>query len=194
MRLGIFLFAGSPTITSTWQAVLPAALYGAMVNGRMRTLAPRRRSPAELMKALNDALMQRKVEGRYVSLLIALWHAGSRTFTMSNAGGSPPMVCRNGEIIRLQVEGVPLGLLPDREYDEAVFQAHANDLVILFSDGVSDHLDAAGNDYGRHGLAHVVRRHADLNPKELIEKIFADLDRFNTERFDDQTLIIMRVS
>ena len=54
-----------------------AALYGAMVNGRMRTLAPRRRSPAELMKALNDALMQRKVEGRYVTLLIVLWHAYS---------------------------------------------------------------------------------------------------------------------
>src|ERR1700733_2948813 len=77
-----------------------AALYGAMVNGRMRGLAPRRRKPAELMKALNDALMQRKVEGRYVTLLIALWHADSLMFTMSNAGGSPPMICRNVDIFK----------------------------------------------------------------------------------------------
>jgi sigma-B regulation protein RsbU (phosphoserine phosphatase) len=171
-----------------------AALYGAMVNGRMRTLAPRRRSPAELMKALNDALVQRKVEGRYVSLLIALWHPGTKSFTMSNAGGTPPMVCRNGEILKVQVEGVPLGLLPDREYDEVVFQAQVEDLVILYSDGVSDHLNPAGADYGRNGLANVVRSSCRLSAKELVEEIFADLDRFNMDRFDDQTLIVMRVT
>jgi sigma-B regulation protein RsbU (phosphoserine phosphatase) len=170
-----------------------AALYGAMVNGRMRTLAPRRRKPADLMKALNDALMQRKVEGRYVTLLIALWHADSQTLTMSNAGGSPPMICRDGEIHKVQVEGVPLGLLPDREYDEVVYETRGDDLVILFSDGVSDHVDAAGEEYGRGGLARVVQRCCAFTPKQIVEEVFADLDNFNTERFDDQTLIVMRV-
>jgi sigma-B regulation protein RsbU (phosphoserine phosphatase) len=170
-----------------------AALYGAMVNGRMRTLAPRRRSPAELMKALNDALIQRKVEGRYVTLLIALWHAFTQTLTMSNAGGTPPMVCRDGDILNVQVEGVPLGLLPDRDYDEVVFQARAGDIVVLFSDGVSDHISARGEEYGRAGLGRVVRRCCSLAPGEIIAEIFRDLDAFNTERFDDQTLIVMRV-
>ncbi len=171
-----------------------AALYGAMVNGRMRTLAPRRRSPAELMRALNDALMQRKVEGRYVTLLLILWHADSKTFTMSNAGGSPPMICRDRIISKVEVEGVPLGLLEDREYDEIVFQALAGDLVVLFSDGVSDHLSPAGEEYGRTRLAHVVRRCCEMTPKEVIAEIVADLDRFNTDRFDDQTLMVMRVA
>ena len=63
-----------------------AALYGALVNGLMRTLAPRRRSPAELMKALNEALVQRKIEGRYVTLLLMLWHPHTRSFTLANAG------------------------------------------------------------------------------------------------------------
>jgi sigma-B regulation protein RsbU (phosphoserine phosphatase) len=170
-----------------------AALYGAMVNGRMRTLAPRRRSPAELMKALNDALMQRKVEGRYVTLLIILWHAHSKTFTMSNAGGSPPMICRDRNISKVEIEGVPLGLLSDREYDEVVFQALEGDLVVLFSDGVSDHLSPTGEEYGRGRLAQVVRRRADSTPKEIVAEIFDDLDKFNTERFDDQTLMVMRI-
>jgi phosphoserine phosphatase RsbU/P len=170
-----------------------AALYGAMVNGRMRTLAPRRRSPAELMKALNDALMQRKVEGRYVTLLILLWHAHSKTFTLSNAGGSPPMICRDRNISKVEIEGVPLGLLPDREYDEVVFQALEGDLVVLFSDGVSDHVSTKGEEYGRGRLAQVVRRCADLTPKEVVAEIFADLDQFNTDRFDDQTLMVMRI-
>ncbi len=171
-----------------------AALYGAMVNGRMRTLAPRRRSPAELMKALNDALTQRKVEGRYVTLLIVLWHAHSKSFTMSNAGGSPPMICRGNDILKVDVEGVPLGLLENREYDEVVFQAMENDLVVLFSDGVSDHLSATGEEYGRGRLAQVVRRCCNMTPKEVVAEIFADLDRFNMDRFDDQTLLIMRVA
>jgi phosphoserine phosphatase RsbU/P len=171
-----------------------AALYGAMVNGRMRTLAPRRRSPAELMRALNDALMQRKVEGRYVTLLIMLWHADSKTLTMSNAGGSPPMICRGPNIFKVEVEGVPLGLLEDREYDEVVFQALAGDLIVLFSDGVSDHLSREGEEYGRGRLATVVRRCCQMTTKEVVAEIFADLDRFNLERFDDQTLMVMRVA
>jgi hypothetical protein len=101
------------------------------------------------MKALNEALVQRKIEGRYVTLLLMLWHPHTRSFTMANAGGSPPMVCRNREILKIQVEGVPLGLLPDREYEERNFQASPGDLVVLFSDGVSDHVNLAGEEYGR---------------------------------------------
>lgn len=170
-----------------------AALYGAMVNGLMRTLAPRRRSPAELMKAINDSLVQRKVEGRYVTLLLVLWHPHSSSFTMANAGGSPPMVCRKGDILKLQVEGVPLGLLPDRQYEEKRFQAHKGDLVVLFSDGVSDHMSSGGEEYGRSRLAHIVRTSFGCSTKDVVKEIFADLDRYNTDRFDDQTLIVMRV-
>ncbi len=109
-----------------------AALFGAMVSGLMRTLAPRRRKPAELMKALNDALVHRKVEGRYLTLFMMLWDPKSMSFTMANAGGAPPMICRDGEIIDLRMEGVPLGLLPDRDYEEVSFAARAGDLVVLY--------------------------------------------------------------
>jgi sigma-B regulation protein RsbU (phosphoserine phosphatase) len=170
-----------------------AALYGAMVNGLMRTLAPRRRSPAGLMKALNDALVQRRVEGRYVTLLLVLWHPHFRSFTIANAGGSPPMVCRNRDILKFQIEGVPLGLLPNREYEERTFQTLEGDLVVLFSDGVSDHLSPSGEEYGRSRLAEVLRKCCGCTPAQIVEQIFADLDLFNTDRFDDQTLIVMRV-
>jgi sigma-B regulation protein RsbU (phosphoserine phosphatase) len=170
-----------------------AALYGAMVSGLMRTLVPRRQMPAELMKSINDALVQRKVEGRYVTLLVVIWHPESKSFTMANAGGSPPMISRGSEILKVQVEGVPLGLLPNREYDEKTFHAQSGDIVVLFSDGVSDHLDPSGEEYGRGRLAHVMRRSCELTTTEIVNEIFADLDRFNTERFDDQTLIVMRL-
>ncbi|HVW09826.1 MAG TPA: GAF domain-containing protein [Bryobacteraceae bacterium] len=170
-----------------------AALFGAMVNGLMRTLAPRRRRPAELMRALNDTLVHRKVEGRYLTLVMLLWDPESRSFTMANAGAAPPMICRDGVIINLQVEGVPLGLLPHRDYEEIVFQTLPGDLVVLFSDGVSDHLSDAGEEYGAGRLAKILQRDCNLEPREIVRNIFADLDAFNPVRFDDQTLIAMRV-
>ena len=103
------------------------------------------------------------------------------------------MICRDGEIINLRVEGVPLGLLPDRDYEETRFDARPGDLVVLFSDGVSDHLSADGEEYGSARLGRILQRNCSLEPRELVKNIFDDLDGFNTVRFDDQTLIVMRV-
>jgi sigma-B regulation protein RsbU (phosphoserine phosphatase) len=145
------------------------------------------------MRALNDTLVHRKVEGRYLTLVMLLWDPDSRSFNMANAGGSPPMICRDGTIMNLQVEGVPLGLLPDRDYEEMVFQTRPGDLVVLFSDGVSDHLSDGNAEYGAGRLGKILQRDCNLDPREIVRNIFADLDAFNTVRFDDQTLIVMRV-
>ena len=68
------------------------------MSGLLRSLAPRRRSPAVLLKALNDKLIERKVESRYVALLLMLWHPHSGELSMANAGALPPMICRAGEM------------------------------------------------------------------------------------------------
>jgi len=170
-----------------------AALYGAQVGGLMRTLARRHRAPAQLMRALNDRLMERKVEARYVTLLVLQWDPHSRSLTMSNAGGTVPLICRGDRIIDLKMEGVPIGLLPDRDYDEVVFSARPGDLIVLYSDGVSDHLSPEGKDYGRERLARVIRKRCWRKSEDVVNAILADLDQFNTTLFDDQTLIVMKV-
>jgi len=170
-----------------------AALYGALVSGLLRSLAPRRPDPRQLMRALNEALIERKVEARYVTLLVMLWNPHIRQFVMANAGSNPPLVCRNREILKPRVEGVPLGLLDAREYEEVVFQAHRGDTIVLYSDGVTDHLSPDGQDYGRRRLSHVVLRACDRPAAEIVAEILAELDRFNKAPFDDQTLLVMKV-
>jgi sigma-B regulation protein RsbU (phosphoserine phosphatase) len=170
-----------------------AALYGALVSGLLRLLAPRRADPRDLMRALNEALVERKVEARYVTLLVMLWNPPIRQFVMANAGSNPPLVCRNHEILKPRVEGVPLGLLDTREYEEVVFQAHRGDTVVLYSDGITDHLSRDGQDYGRSRLSEVVRRTCEQPAKKIVAEILADLDRFNTAPFDDQTLLVLKV-
>ncbi len=170
-----------------------AALYGGLMSGLLRTLAPRRRGPAELMKALNDSLIERKVEARYVTLGVLLWDPANRRIVMANAGALPPMICRKGEILKIRVEGVPLGLLEAREYEEVEFQAEPGDTVVLYSDGITDHMNAAGTEYGRGRLAQVVRTNCHKKADGLIATIFKDLDKFSTIAFDDQTLFVMKI-
>jgi sigma-B regulation protein RsbU (phosphoserine phosphatase) len=163
------------------------------MSGLLRTVARRRRTPAALMKALNDALVDRKVEARYVTLLVLVWHPHSLQFAMANAGALPPMICRDGEILKFRVEGVPLGLLPDRDYEEISFQAQTGDVIVLYSDGITDHLSPSGEEYGRRQLTNIVRASCRLSAQGVIDAIFADLDRVNRELFDDQTLVVLKV-
>jgi sigma-B regulation protein RsbU (phosphoserine phosphatase) len=169
-----------------------AALYGSLMSGLLRTLAPRRRRPAELLRALNDALIERKVEARYVTLCVLLWDPATGQFVMANAGALPPMICRGAEILKVRVEGVPLGLLDSREYQELFFQTQPGDVIVLYSDGITDHMDFAGAEYGRGRLANFVRANCWRSPADLIQAILDDLDCFASQAFDDQTLFVMK--
>jgi phosphoserine phosphatase RsbU/P len=172
-----------------------AALYGALVSGLLRSLGRRGRSPSQLMQALNAALLERRVDAQYVALLVSVWDARAKTLNMANAGAVPPIILRRGSIIRPRVEGVPLGLLDDREYEEVVFQAEAGDVIVLYSDGVQDQADAGEAEYGRGPLAQLVTKLGARTPREILDAIFEDLDAFRGARpvADDQTLIVMKV-
>lgn len=170
-----------------------AALYGGLISGLLRILGRRRRNPAGLLVALNEALAERKVEARYVTLLVMSWDPATREFVMANAGAMPPIICRNGEILKPRVEGVPLGLLDSRQYEEITFQAESGDTLLLYSDGITDHLNPAGQEFGRARLGHALRLYCKKPPAGLIGAIFHELDKFNTAAFDDQTLFAIEV-
>jgi len=171
-----------------------AALYGGLVSGLLRTLAPRRRRPAELLRALNDALIERRVEARYVTLCVLLWDPATRQIVMANAGALPPMICRGNEILKMRVEGVPLGLLDSREYEEVPASMEPGDLIVLYSDGITDHVNAAGVEYGRGRLAQVVRLNSHRPASDVIAEIFKDVDQFAKTAFDDQTVFVMKIA
>ena len=173
-----------------------AALYGALMTGLLRSFAPRRRSPALLMKVLNEALMERKVDAHYVALLLMLWDPETGRFTMANAGATPPIVCRSGKIIRPHVEGVPVGLLDDQSYEEAVFQTEPGDVLLLYSDGIQDQQGNHEIEYGRNQLAVALGHYHQQSVRKIAEGIFTDLDRYMGHQavFDDQTLIAIKVS
>jgi len=84
-------------------------------------------------------------------------------------------------------------LLDSREYEELTFDAHPGDTMVLYSDGITDHLNAAGTEFGRGRLAQVVRSTCSGGACDLISAIFRELDKFSTTAFDDQTVMVMKV-
>ncbi len=173
-----------------------AALYGALVSGLLRTMAPRRRSPAVLMQALNETLLERKVDAQYATLLVVLWEPRQHRLTLCNAGAEPPLIYRKGEILKPQVEGVPIGLLEDREYEEVVFQTERGDTILFFSDGVEDQLNPQDAEFTRGRVVRLLKKHGAETPRAIAESIFADLDAFRDGGpiTDDQTLVVMKVA
>ena len=146
------------------------------------------------MKALNEALLERKVDTQYATLCLALWDAPKRTFTICNAGALPPLLCRNGEIIDIRAEGVPIGLLDDRDYDQVPVRVERGDLVLFYSDGIEDQL-SEHREYGRARLQKLICKNCQKTPAEIVRAVFADMDEFRgaTPVTDDQTVIALRV-
>ena len=173
-----------------------AALYGALVAGLLRTLAPSFPDPGVLMSKLNASLGERKVRAMYVTLLLLFWNAAAGTFTMANAGVFPPVICRRGRILKQRIEGVPIGLLDDTEYDEASFQAEPGDAILLYSDGIHDQLNRHGEEYGRRRLYGLMEQHWRRAASEIVEEVNADVDRFRgaTPLTDDQTVMVIKVN
>ncbi len=172
-----------------------AALYGALISGLLRILGPRRKTPALLIKSLNETLLERKVDAQYATLLVAFWQPQARTLRMANAGSCAPLVWRQGEVLKPRVEGVPIGLLEDIDYEELEVTLEPGDVVLLYSDGVEDQVNAAGEEFGRARVLKLLKKHHADTPKDIANAVIAELDAYRggTAISDDQSVIVLRV-
>jgi phosphoserine phosphatase RsbU/P len=171
-----------------------AALYGALITGLLRTLA-RRRNPAALIQRLNETLLERRVDAQYATLLVAQWQPAVRRFLLSNAGAAPPLVLRQGKILETKIEGVPIGLLDGREYDEVELAVEPGDVLLFYSDGVDEQLNDKGEEYGRERIMRVLTKRGTDTPQAIADAIITSIDKFRgaVPIYDDQTVVVLRV-
>ncbi len=172
----------------------PAALYGAMAGGILRSLAPQRLPVAELLKRLNLTLLERKIEGHFITLTCALWEPKARTMRLSNAGMPLPILLRNGRPQPIRAEGIPLGLLENTAYDEVALVLERGDLLAIFSDGLAEAANPQQEEFGIPRLEELLREQAQRPLAEIIEAVFSEVARFEEGRArrDDQTMLVIR--
>jgi len=174
----------------------PAALYAAMVTGILRSLAPQKLSPPELLNRLNQILLERKIEGHFVTLTYGVWEPKVKTLRLANAGMPLPLLVRQGQCRSVRAEGVPLGLLEHALYqEETVLTLESGDLLGMFSDGLVEAANLKHEEFGTRRIENLLRQNASRPPGEIVDLVFEEISRFEQgqPRRDDQTLLLARV-
>ena len=173
---------------------IPAALYGAVFSGQLQTLFPNMHLPAKALGILNEKLISRYSSGNYISVAYCRINTENGSGILANSGMPFPFLVRDGSVTRLELPGVPLGLLEEAFYDELKFQMDPGDTLILFSDGVSDALNQAGDFYDMDRFIDSIRRHSSEEVPELLKNLHSEMLQFigEAEISDDVTIIALR--
>ncbi|MGA2073553.1 MAG: SpoIIE family protein phosphatase [Terriglobia bacterium] len=173
----------------------PAALYGAMAMGILRSLAPQNLSPPHLLKRLSQILLERKIEGHFITITYAIWEPRAKTLRLANAGMPLPLLVRKGQARSIRVEGIPLGLLEHAQYQDEVVKLESGDLFAMFSDGIVEAANTKHEEFGSRRLENVLRRNFHRPPNEIIASLFDEVREFEQGRppRDDQTIVLIRV-
>jgi sigma-B regulation protein RsbU (phosphoserine phosphatase) len=173
---------------------IPAALYGAVFSGQIRTQFAHSMAPAETLRLLNSNLVPRYQVNNYIA--VAYLHLKLKTGDgrLANAGMPYPYVVRDGSIIRLSAAGVPLGLMEETEYDELEFRLDPGNVLILASDGVTDAMNPAGQMYDEARFQASLAAHANEPIAQCVKNLYRNITEFtqNAEVHDDITILGIR--
>jgi len=175
----------------------PAALLSAMMQGIFAAQAASSDSPSQTISRVNMALYRRGIESRFVTLMYGAMNPDGR-LTYCNAGHNPPLIISPGEpnqkVRRLECGGPIVGLFDAATFDEETVTLHPGDWLIVFSDGVSEAMSASADEYGENRIVSVVERNKELEPRQLLEALFADVREFTrgAPQSDDITAMVLR--
>ncbi len=186
---------------------VPAALLGANLQAVVRRcvgpacwgfpdgpcLIP---SPSGLVDQINSALCVQAPEGRFSTLIWADYDSTTGLLRYTNAGHNPPILVLpgSGDVVRLDVGGVPVGLFAGASYAHAEIDLPPGSLLMLYTDGVSEAEDSHGHQFGDQRLVEICQTHAEASPEVLTAMVFDALRAWSgdLEPSDDMTVVVMK--
>lgn len=173
-----------------------AALYAALANGVIRQVASSDLKPSAVLATANGALAERRVGSRYMTATLVDWRSQESCLVVSNAGAPSPILVRSGKAEPLRIEGFPLGLFSDADYEDTSIRVGPGDILALVSDGIVECCDSGGREYGTERLLQTIATHAESSASVLVQKIFESVRNYGggDDPQDDQTLIVFKVS
>ena len=176
---------------------ISAALYMARLTSELRSRAGISRTPARLLRRVNDEMVKLGDDGMFATLVYAIYDLESRTLVFTNAGHCVPLLRRGERVFPLQADRahiVPIGVVNELEVGEARVQLHSGDMLVLVSDGILEARDAKGNEYGVKRLSRRVRT-ARGNAEDVVKAILQDVDGHigNAPPGDDMTILAMGI-
>ena len=174
---------------------LPAALLMSNLQAAVRAFAQGGTDPATLCGNVNRLLCRHMVSGRFVTFCFA-WLDGPRhRLTYANAGHNPPLLLREGGAVeRLGEGGMVMGVFPDAVFRQAEISIRTGDRLLLYTDGITEAPNEAGEEFGEDRLAAAGGSAADRSAEALKDHVLGELAAFTGGVFaDDATLIVVEI-
>jgi phosphoserine phosphatase RsbU/P len=172
-----------------------AALLMSSLHAAVRAQTTTRLSPAEVVQEINLYIYDNTPSNRYVTFFYSELDPRTHQLTYINAGHNSPILVRaSGEVTRLDVGGFPVGITPDGEYREGWAQMEPGDVLVIYSDGVTESLDEREEEFGESRLIEIVQQHRARTAAGIRDRIDEALTRFvgKAKTVDDLTLVILK--
>lgn len=147
-----------------------------------------------LLKSVNQLFYENTPDDRYATLFFAVYDDHSRELEYANCGHNAPLLFRaNGSLERLDSTSTVIGMFPDWVCVTWHITLAPGDLLVIYTDGVTEAIDASGNEFGEGRLIETVQAHLHESPEQLLTRIQESVQKFSAgEQFDDLTLVIAR--
>ena len=174
---------------------VPAALI--MASFRASLLAEIRNNYAirTIMKKVNNLICESVKRGEFVTAVYGVLDTRNHVFTFANAGHNPPLLLRkSGKVEPLREGGLTLGILPDRDYEERPIYIDSGDILILYTDGITEAANSRDELFGTERLVALVKEHRDLPARQMRERIMEAVLSYRSEDspHDDLTLMLIK--
>jgi phosphoserine phosphatase RsbU/P len=178
---------------------IAAALMMASLQASLRSEATR--APENLAAAIsnvNKLVYEASAANRYATFFYGQYDPSKREFNYVNAGHNPPMLfhCADGswQLSRLEVGGTVVGLLESFPYQEAEVKIAPGDILVCFTDGISEAMNGSDQEWGEERLIETVKHCAGLSATGILQQIFQSADAFvaGAKQHDDMTLVVIR--
>src|ERR1700722_1607000 len=175
---------------------IPAAMLMATFQASLKTLSTAHVPLPELASNMNRYACQNSQGGlRCTTAFLAEYDQIRRTFAYINAGHNNPILRRaNGRIERLDVGGLPFGILPDAKYESATVTLEPGDWLVIFTDGLVEAENGRQQDYGEDRLLKAIEGGVSTTPADMLKRMMAEVDLFvgSTPQHDDVTCLLLK--
>jgi len=176
-----------------------AGMPAAFLQGALRGLASVALDPRDLVGQVNNVVSQVLPADRFASLFYGQYDPATRRSVYVNAGHNPPVVLRKRDggcqVLRLEVGGRVIGPYPE-PYQQGEFLHEGGDLVVLFTDGISESMSARCEEWGEERLIELVQLCNGLSARECAGRILAGAERFagRAQPHDDMMVVVLRIA
>jgi phosphoserine phosphatase RsbU/P len=177
-------------LMATLQSALHAQFYDTHSNSGASSEWPAH--TAEVVSRLNRQIYASTPREKYVTLFYGVYDGASGRLTYTNAGHLPPVIFRRGSMLRLEGGGTVVGLFPSARYEQVEVQIEQGDMLLAFTDGMTEPENSYGEEFGEDRLLDVARRALGSPPEVLMDEIYRSVSDWtgSPELQDDMTLVV----